>query len=342
MEESTLDSTGGSYLHSLRRRAHQQIFEANDYDGAAETIKKLQTVAPLDALVHGLKGQLLLALNRIQEGVASLRFAVELAPDDYDACLEYGAALYEYGATCGIGDYIADALTYLRKAVASNPQQPDPYTYIGLCLHEQNDFSTAAEAFREAIARTSHAEEDKMQGYNYLCLGHTLSAGGRWREAIAMYQEGFKLDSSLTEAVEGIAVAYYHEGFLIRAYDIFQKLLPSSRHKNRIIGHLQRIFSEGENYAEAVARYRSAGVELPASVLWLRVGTLVFQRGFVSESLSAFYEAARREALPERVYEVLRNLLSSEEEVSYQEAVEMVEIRQQTRRNELKQTFSPS
>ena len=82
------------------------------------------------------------------------------------------------------------AAGFMRVAIATRPNNPVLWYYLGTMLHRAKHFDQAAEAIRQSIAL------DPRKHYAHSGLGRALESGGRWAEAITAYSEAQRLYAS--------------------------------------------------------------------------------------------------------------------------------------------------
>jgi tetratricopeptide (TPR) repeat protein len=148
---------------------------------AREALERATELAPDWDAVHYEFGKLWLALDDLARARDAFARAAALMPT-------FSAALSNLGATLGeLGEPDA-ALSAFRQALASDPDNPALLSNVGVVLREMGRLDESEAALRQVVAV---AAEFVFGHYN---LGHTLFLAGRYREAVAAYEEGARRD----------------------------------------------------------------------------------------------------------------------------------------------------
>ena len=171
---------------------------------ATEEFKKAAALDPHFPRVHYYLGLIYLlkdGASRIAEAEAEFKLEVAAHPDDF-------FANYYLGLVSTIGRKWDSALGFLQKAAGIQPNNPDPYFYLGqsyqgLAKHEQ-----AIEMFRKAIALNPDLQHNDYQVTNaHYRLGQSLIKVGQVDEGRKELQisadlksKAFKRDEVKTEA----------------------------------------------------------------------------------------------------------------------------------------------
>lgn len=77
-----------------------------------------------------------------------------------------------------------DAIRLYRQAVAENPKWTEGWWYLGTLLYDQDDYASAAPAFKEAAAL------DPKHGISFIMLGLSEAKLGRKAQALEHLQQG--------------------------------------------------------------------------------------------------------------------------------------------------------
>jgi tetratricopeptide (TPR) repeat protein len=144
----------------------------------AEAIEEFKKAVALDSRfprVHYFLGLTILLKGGVEKlGEAQDEFKIELAhhPDEFFAHYYLGiAATVERNWTIAVG--------YLQKAAQLQPDNPDPYFFLGQAFQGLNKNSEAIEAFRKSIALTLNPKRNDYQVANaHYRLGLTLVKTG--------------------------------------------------------------------------------------------------------------------------------------------------------------------
>jgi tetratricopeptide (TPR) repeat protein len=148
---------------------------------AREALERAAELAPDWDAVHYEFGKLWLALDDLARARDAFARAAALMPT-------FSAALSNLGATLGeLGEPDA-ALSAFRQALASDPDNPALLSNVGVVSREMGRLDESEAALRQVVAV---AADFVFGHYN---LGHTLFLAGRYREAVAAYEEGARRD----------------------------------------------------------------------------------------------------------------------------------------------------
>ena len=171
-------------LFNLRRVSEAKVFASR----ATELARKESAPA------READGLVLLAVILAVEGdnsgaLKSVRRAVDLAPDSFDAQLALGRALY------GTGD-MANATQAFRKAIALRPKEPQPRFFLATALEALGEYEQARVAYSELI----RLQPEKAEGHLGLGVLLTKLDATKNEEAINELQKAVSLRGDLYEA----------------------------------------------------------------------------------------------------------------------------------------------
>ena len=97
--------------------------------------------------------------------------------------------MYELGTAYYQQDNYSNAIVYLEKAVAANPEKySNAYFRLGYCKTRVEDYDAAIHYYGKAI------EEDPNYGLAYNNLGYAYILKGSPREAIAPLEKAIELE----------------------------------------------------------------------------------------------------------------------------------------------------
>jgi len=185
-----------------------QLLDEGRYEEAVAILEEELALDPdrVPALVA--MGRAMIAYGEMGRATDYLERAVGLAPDDADANLYLGAALY-YRAREAIDEgklsgYVAslfqDARKALDRALAADEEHLEAYQFLGLVAYWQQDFESAVDAFRRG---TEVAPEDP---YCFFQLGETYRVQEQYESAIPYYERAVELEPSYAEAHRDIGL----------------------------------------------------------------------------------------------------------------------------------------
>jgi tetratricopeptide (TPR) repeat protein len=146
-------------------------------DEAIGTLRALATEFPEDAGIRQNLGSALLQKGDLEGAVAVYRELVGRHPD--------ALAYYNLGLALKQKDDFAAAEEALRKAMAMDPELPDPPYTLGVVLWQTNRPDEAAEALRAAIGRKpDYAEAHYLLGTILRAKGDLAGASEEFRRTI--------------------------------------------------------------------------------------------------------------------------------------------------------------
>lgn len=150
--------------------------EQNRHAEALAVLDKASTFKGRDRdfRLHTGRGISLVALGRLDEGIASLRHAVALDGSFADAVIQLGAALAKARRW-------EEAVRWLTEAIRLRPHAPSAYN-LGLAFTRLNQLAEAEAAFRKAIAFETRPSGLITQAS--ASLAFALAQQGRGHEAV--------------------------------------------------------------------------------------------------------------------------------------------------------------
>jgi tetratricopeptide (TPR) repeat protein len=157
------------------------------------------------ASIYNSRGNVLAALQRFEEAVASYDKAIALKSDFVEPFCNRGGALQELKR-------FDEALASYDKAIALKPDSAEAFCNRGLALQELNRFDEALASYDKAIALTPDYAEA------FCSRGATLQALKRLDEALASYHKAIALnphyaDAYMDRAFIRLLMGRYHEGW---------------------------------------------------------------------------------------------------------------------------------
>lgn len=183
------------------------------------------------------------------EAIKYLNKALELQPG-FDVALDGLGLAYTMK-----GDFQV-AADYLEKCLASNPRLTDAHNHLGSVYQEMGLLDKAAQQFRLAItdetyhsrelayynlARLYYIQEKNEEAMEYvdrailinkrLIMAHNLRGLiyerlERYQDAVLCYQTALKLQPEEVNLMYNLASAFYKNGELERAKELFVKVRP--------------------------------------------------------------------------------------------------------------------
>lgn len=138
---------GSNTLFSQRRASALLAHQLNDVDGAFELLDSFAESSPDNAVdVVALKAQLLVSLDRYDEGLALYDKAIEFRPDSENLILGRAELLLRIGR-------LDESIAEYRKAVARWPESSISLNALGYTLADRTEnFAEAETLIRKALA----------------------------------------------------------------------------------------------------------------------------------------------------------------------------------------------
>ena len=155
--------------------------ENRDGAGAREALDRAAALAPDWEAVAYESGKLSLVYDDIARARDAFQRAADLMPT-------FAAAFGNLGATLGELGEPAAALTAFRQALAHDPRSFTVLNNIGASCRELGRLDESEAAFRQVI------EINPSFVFGHYNLGHTLFLAGKYRDALAAYEEGQRRD----------------------------------------------------------------------------------------------------------------------------------------------------
>lgn len=163
----------------------------------ADALALFQQVLAADPHNHpALRAMGLIQLQRQQlpVGIALLRRALEIRPDDPTTCYELGRALYRQGD-------LSSALKVFDQAIASRPNYAEALNARGIMLSGMGRREDAIASFLRAVA----LNPGYASAHNN--LGNEQLIGGNTREALASFQRAVECQPDFANAHNGLGNA---------------------------------------------------------------------------------------------------------------------------------------
>jgi len=155
--------------------------ETRDGAAAREALDRAAALAPEWEAVAYESGKLWLVYDDLAKARDAFQRAADLMPT-------FAAALGNLGATLGELGEPAAALEAFRRALAHDPRGFTILNNIGASCRELGRLDESEAAFRRVI------EINPSFVFGHYNLGHTLFLAGRYRDALAAYEEGQRRD----------------------------------------------------------------------------------------------------------------------------------------------------
>lgn len=183
-------------LHVLFGRAYR---ETNFFAEAAAEFQQAIELDPTYPRVHYYLGLTYLRWENaaaFDKAKAAFRRELQSNPDEY-------LPNFFLGVILSMERQDAEAEQYLRKAAELDPQNPDPYLYLGQILNRRGEYEAAVEALETSLRLTKDPTRNNYQVSNtHYVLGQILLRLGRReaaREHLAKAQEYKRLQDQASK-----------------------------------------------------------------------------------------------------------------------------------------------
>jgi tetratricopeptide (TPR) repeat protein len=242
---------------------------SGDYAGAEELLAALQSDFPDDPALLLMRGEVLLALRRVEEARDTLSRGAEVDPDrprvHFQLATAYASlgqteqALDEFGREIALNpdpDVLGlahlnrsmllqqakrwgDAAAELEGALTAQPERTEVYGDLAMLYTQAGETAAAV----EALERGRAAGFDSAQ--HYYSLGARLYNSKQYEASVTMLTEALRVDPALAEAERSLAAALERLG-----------------RDNEAVAHLRRYLElrpEAPDAAAVAERIKAAG-----------------------------------------------------------------------------------
>jgi serine/threonine-protein kinase len=188
-----------SALAQQHRANAQQLEKQKLYAQAEQEYRAAAELDPQDASVRAALGNVLIAQNKWDDGVAAYREALRLNPDDATSHNNLGVSLQAE-------NNLVDAIAEYREALRLKPDFVDAHENLGSALEKHHDLDESIAEYREVLRlRPDEAEA-------HYRLGDALYQRNAVTEAIAEYREAIRLRPGFALAHFSLGGALYNQG----------------------------------------------------------------------------------------------------------------------------------
>jgi tetratricopeptide (TPR) repeat protein len=137
--------------------------------------------------------------GQLDDAIRLYRAAVACKTNYPEAHFYLGRTLEEKGRP-------AEAMSEYREALRLRPDFDAAHVMVGLLLAEDKKYDQAVAEYQAALKANPESAAAQSD------WGQILLKEGRWQESVAHYEQALRLNSSLAEAHQNLAVAYYQYG----------------------------------------------------------------------------------------------------------------------------------
>ncbi len=179
-------------------------YENRRFDEAETLARSMINEFPRHPFGWRVLGAVLRQTDNIDESLAAINWALQLAPKDPEAHNSLGTAYLDLGR-------LEEAEASFKAAIACNPDYAEAHNNLGNTYTEQAKLEEAETSYRRALS----LKPDLSVVYNN--LGNTLHSLGKLDEAEASFRTALSLDSDYAEAWNNLGSALHTLGKLDEA-----------------------------------------------------------------------------------------------------------------------------
>ncbi|MEE3258723.1 MAG: tetratricopeptide repeat protein [Candidatus Latescibacterota bacterium] len=276
---------------------------------AVEVLTEALSRWPQDRLFLLLRGDVLAAMGREEEAIASYRRAdkdeVEIwqrlgaealkrrnwedAKGHFDRALGHadnaiahngrGTALLELGG-------VRDALESFRQAARLDPESATAFANIGRAYLR---YGRAVEAIA-ALERASALEPET--GRLQALLAQAMEQVGKLDEAMAAYKKAIALAPENGEYYHNLGYLYYGKGEVLEAENMYRKALMRNPRQLQVHFNLGGLYFDQEHYQRASAAYKAAlAIDPEYADAWINLASTHLQLGQNEWAIKAYQHA---------------------------------------------------
>lgn len=229
------------------------LVQTNRNDQGLAHLREAARLAPNNALCLRALGHASLASGRAEEAADAFGRLAALRPELAEAHFGQGNALRDLGR-------VTDAIQAYRRAVAADPKSPHVRINLGVLLQGAAAYDEAVSVLREAagLAPDSHAAR-----YN---LGYVLALQRRFDEAAEAYRAALALDADSAAAHLNLGSVLQHQHKIDEAIASYRRAIAAAPDLVQAHINLAAALHEKQDAAGAVEALRHATALDPANV----------------------------------------------------------------------------
>ena len=268
-------------------------FRAGDCPAALERLRHALQVGGVDAALLRDLGAVYRTSGRLDDAIACLQRAADVAPGA-------GEIHYELGNALKAGGHLDDAIAAYREAVRLNPGDFRTQNNLGVALKDRGDLEEAIAWYRR-ILETRPDDIGPLSN-----LGVALTALGETEEAIACYQRALEFRPNDVELHVNLGIAFKNQKWTEQAIACLQKALTLAPGHVRALVNLGVVQDTRGHTDEAIRFYRRAlelRPELPEALN--NLGSALYWQGNWDEAATCFRKAIQHNP---RYFEAYSNL----------------------------------
>ncbi len=266
-------------------RGQAYVFQSQ-FDLAQAAFRKSIAKHPANSLAHFELGKLFYLRNELPAAKKSLFEAVRLEQKN-------SQYLQKLGAVCLALKELDEALPYLERAAALDPNSSQAYYSLSQAYQRKGERDKAAGLMKQ-FQELKRREESVEEAERLLARGERLLDEGKESEAHAAFEELIKMAPDNWTARAYLAEMFLAQGNWEKAWPHLEKM--ETLEKDSVVGnylmarqwYLRKDFARAQVYAEKVKQSRPAHAELRNLL-----GQIYFGLGQREQSRQEFEEAVR-------------------------------------------------
>jgi eukaryotic-like serine/threonine-protein kinase len=231
-------------LAESRWRAYNQVKNPVTIDQAIDAAHKAIALDPMQAAAQLSLANVLNLTGRSAEALSAVDRAIELLPSNDDAYRLRGRLLLQAGKT-------DEGFASLARAVALRPTYWSNHETLGFWLYRAGRVQDAAASYQ----RVTELAPDYFGGY--FMLGTTLHRLGRVEEAIGYYEHSVRLGPNAS-TYSNLAYSYYETGRYRDALAAYQEALKRDARSPATHRNIGDVYSKLGRREEARKAYETA------------------------------------------------------------------------------------
>lgn len=231
----------------------KHLFNSKEYDKVIKYITKLVNIYGRTNEYMYILGQCYKNKNDYINARDSFAFAIELNPNDYLSCYEFGLILDETNKK-------EVACAMFNKAIKLCPNFYEAYEALGISLTSQGEFEKAIHIYRKTLKKFNKSYE------LYYNIGMLESEMGDYEKAIDDFKKCVELKPNLFMAYHNIGKLCLALNRYDEAINAYKKITNSTIYGAKAYFRLATIFARKKEYEKSMANLEYA-IELDSSFI---------------------------------------------------------------------------
>lgn len=267
---------GKAVNHGIRG---EQLAGLGKIDDAIKAFRRAIAIDPDYADAHYNLGVLLRRQGRLMEAAESYLRATALQPDNVDAQYNLGNALQDIGR-------LEDAVASYGKALVLKPDFAEVHNNLGLALKDLGRLDEAVASYRKSLV----LKPDCVEAHNN--LGIALKDLGRLDEAVDSHRKALAIKSDDAEAHNNLGAALKDLGRLDEAVESHRKALALKPDHAEAHSNLGNALKDLGALDEAAESYKKAiSIKADFAEAFSNLGTVLRDQGKLDEAFASLQKA---------------------------------------------------